>query len=97
QSSPLFPYTSLFRSFDIPVDERSLASIRTSDLQTFAGLVGRMDGVMPAHIIYSQVDEQPAGFSRFWLQQVLRAELVFKGVIFSEDRKSTRLNSSHVS
>lgn len=71
--------------FDIPVDERSLASIRTSDLQTFAGLVGRMDGVMPAHIIYSQVDEQPAGFSRFWLQQVLRAELVFKGVIFSDD------------
>ncbi len=71
--------------FDIPVDERSLDSIRKSDLQTFASLVGSIKGVMPAHVIYPQVDEQPAGFSSFWLQQILRGELGFNGVIFSDD------------
>lgn len=71
--------------FEIPVDERSLDSIRNSDLRTFAALSAAMDGVMPAHVIYSAVDPQPAGFSPFWLQQILRGELGFSGVIFSDD------------
>jgi len=71
--------------FEIPVDERSLDLIRDSDLRTFAALSTAMDGVMPAHVIYSAVDPQPAGFSRLWLQQILRDELGFSGIIFSDD------------
>ena len=68
-----------------PVDERSLEQIRASDLQPFAQLSRQLAAVMPAHVIYPQVDDRPAGFSRRWLQEILRGELQFTGVIFSDD------------
>lgn len=65
----------------IPVDERSLAEMEP-DLTPYRRL--RLDGVMPAHVIYPRVDPRPAGFSPVWLQK-LRAEFSFEGVIFSDD------------
>ncbi|MDK9703579.1 MAG: beta-N-acetylhexosaminidase [Sulfuritalea sp.] len=65
----------------IPVDERSLAEM-APDLEPYRRL--RLDGVMPAHVIYPQVDSRPAGFSPVWLEK-LRKEFGFDGVIFSDD------------
>lgn len=65
----------------IPVDERSLAEMEP-DLTPYRRL--KLDGVMPAHVIYPQVDSRPAGFSPLWLQK-LRTEFGFDGVIFSDD------------
>lgn len=69
----------------IPVDERSFEQIEKGDLQPFKALSSLYDAVMPAHVIYSSVDAQPAGFSSHWLQTLLRQEMAFDGVIFSDD------------
>lgn len=69
----------------IPIDERSLDDIRAKDLLPFRQLSQQLAAVMPAHVIYPQVDDSPAGFSRRWLQDILRGELGFDGVIFSDD------------
>ncbi|MFU8797783.1 MAG: beta-N-acetylhexosaminidase [Gammaproteobacteria bacterium] len=71
---------------EIPIDNRSYAEIAARDLIPFKRLIqSGLDGIMPAHVIYPQVDEKPAGFSPIWLQKVLRGELGFKGMIFSDD------------
>lgn len=71
---------------DMPVDPRNLAQLREADLVPFARLVAAgLEGIMPAHVVYPAVTPDPAGYSRFWLQQVLRTEMGFEGVIFSDD------------
>jgi beta-N-acetylhexosaminidase len=69
----------------IPVDERPLDVLRAVDMQPFMALRHRLAALMPAHVIYPAVDDRPAGFSARWLQGILRGELGFDGVIFSDD------------
>ncbi|MEE9304159.1 MAG: beta-N-acetylhexosaminidase, partial [Thiotrichaceae bacterium] len=70
----------------IPIDSRSKEDIFSADIQPFIHLFKEgLDAVMPAHVIYPEIDNNPAGFSRVWLQDILRQQLKFDGVIFSDD------------
>lgn len=70
---------------DIPVDDRPLQTILADDATPYQWLSSSLASVMPAHVIYSQVDSRPAGFSAKWLQDILRAQMGFQGMVFSDD------------
>jgi beta-N-acetylhexosaminidase len=70
----------------VPVDSRPLADILRKDLAPYrAAIDAGLAAVMPAHVIFPQIDAEPAGYSRVWLQDVLRGRLGFTGMIFSDD------------
>lgn len=70
---------------DLPIDKRPFSHILHSDLAPYQAFVGRLDAIMPAHVIYPEVDAMPAGFSKVWLQSILRKKLGYQGVILSDD------------
>lgn len=70
----------------LPVDDRDFDAIQHKDLIPFKQLIDDgLEAIMPAHVVYEKIDPNPAGFSHFWLQTVLRQQLGFNGVIFSDD------------
>jgi beta-N-acetylhexosaminidase len=71
---------------EVPVDERPLADLFASDLIPFAALArAGLEAIMPAHVVYPAVDDKPAGFSRIWIEDILRERLRFDGLVFSDD------------
>lgn len=72
--------------FDIAVDDRSLDAMRATDLVPFvAGIKAGADAVMMAHITYPQVAPEPAGYAPRWIGEILRKDMGFRGVVFSDD------------
>ncbi|MGF6954912.1 beta-N-acetylhexosaminidase [Paraburkholderia youngii] len=69
----------------MPVDERPLDEILGNDVAPYDWLGLSLGAVLPAHVVYPAVDAKPAGFSRIWLQDILRGKLGFEGAIFSDD------------
>ncbi|MET0936315.1 MAG: beta-N-acetylhexosaminidase [Luteibacter sp.] len=70
----------------IAVDPRSKNDILTTDLLPFvAGIDAHAEAVMVAHVKYTAVDDQPAGYSHVWIEEILRGELGFRGCVFGDD------------
>jgi len=70
----------------VPRDERPLSDLLRKDMLPYRAVIeAGLAGVMPAHVIYPEVDAEPAGYSRVWLQDHLRGKLGFDGLVFSDD------------
>jgi beta-N-acetylhexosaminidase (EC:3.2.1.52) len=70
---------------ELPIDRRSLAELEAKDIIPFRNLASILDGIMPAHILFPDVDPAPVGFSKWWLCDYLKQQIGFNGVIFSDD------------
>lgn len=70
----------------LPVDSRNFEEVYQHDMEPFISLiVNGIDALMPAHILFPEVDNQPVGFSHRWLNEILKRDLLFSGIIFSDD------------
>ena len=70
----------------LPIDDRDITALRHKDFIPFKQLIAEgLEGIMPAHVLYPNIDSQQAGFSNFWIQKILREELNFNGTVFSDD------------
>ena len=69
----------------IPIDTRPAEEILEGDFQVFVQCIDLLDAIMPAHVQYPAVDKECAGFSSVWIQQKLRGQLNFEGIVFSDD------------
>ena len=69
-----------------PKDERTTGEIFRKDLVPYkTAIQAGLAAVMPAHVIFPQADAEPAGYSKYWLHDVLRGKLGFQGLVFSDD------------
>ena len=70
---------------EAPIDNRYLEDLLNKDLKPFLALAKKLNGVMPAHITFPKVDPCSVGFSSYWIKRILRHNLGFEGIIFSDD------------
>ncbi len=70
---------------ELPVDHRQLIALEQHDLIPFVKLMSKLDAIMPAHILFPQIDESPVGFSKKWIREILRQTYSFEGLVFSDD------------
>ncbi|MGE0482851.1 MAG: beta-N-acetylhexosaminidase [Gammaproteobacteria bacterium] len=71
---------------ELPIDERDLYDIEQADLLPFRTLVrAGLEGIMMAHVLYPRVDSVAAGYSKRWIGDILRTDMRFEGVVFSDD------------
>lgn len=70
---------------ELPVDNRDFAEIWAHDLYPYRILKHKLAGIMMSHILYPQIDNKPAGFSKYWIQNIFRNEIHYNGAIFSDD------------
>ena len=83
---PSHGYATADSHVAMPRDERPVPEIFKKDVLPYkAAIEAGLAGIMPAHVVYPRADSEPAGYSKYWLREVLRGKLGFAGVIFSDD------------
>ena len=69
----------------LPEDKRSLEELMLSDIKPYLKLSEKIDAVMCAHVLFSSIDKNIPSYSNFWLNEFLREQLKYKGIVFSDD------------
>ena len=71
---------------ELPQDPRFYQDLLDADIKPFQQLIeAGLTAIMPAHVIYTAIDDRPASVSKHWLQTILREQLGFNGLIISDD------------
>lgn len=71
--------------FALPVDRRSLSELESCDLIPYRALAQKLGGIMTAHVAFPNIEDSLPTYSSYWLNDVLRKEIGFEGLIFSDD------------
>lgn len=70
---------------ELPKDSRWLDDLLSHDMAPYRKLGSRLDAIMTAHVLFPEVDTNIPAFSPRWLKEILRSQVGFEGVIFSDD------------
>ena len=68
-----------------PSDNRNYEDLLNRDIKPFFDLKDKLGAVMSAHRVFPKVDDKSVGFSSKWLKDILRQEINFNGLVFSDD------------
>ena len=72
--------------FDVAIDPRTLDELHDTDLMPFIdGVASGAEAVMMAHVTYPAIDARPAGYSRVWIEDILRGDMRFRGAVIGDD------------
>ena len=70
---------------ELPIDERRLNDLMSTDIKPYIELKDKLDAIMCAHILFSEVDNKIPSFSNIWINDILRNKINYKGLILSDD------------
>ncbi len=77
----------------LPVTDAPLETLRATDFAPFAALRGQ-PWAMTAHMVFSAVDDVAATVSKPLIERIIRGEIGFDGVLFSDDLSMRALGGS---
>ncbi len=69
----------------LPIDNRPIEDLIASDIKPYIELKDKLDIVMCGHILFPEIDGNIPSFSSAWIQDILKMELNYNGLVISDD------------
>ena len=70
---------------ELAEDHRELEELFAVDIKPYLELSNKLDAIMCAHILFPNIDKYIPSYSRYWLKNILRENIKYEGLIFSDD------------
>ncbi|MCS6893913.1 MAG: beta-N-acetylhexosaminidase, partial [Deltaproteobacteria bacterium] len=81
--------------FELPVVRKTLDQLYECELVPYLSFPAELRFIMTAHVLYPEIDTVPATLSKFFLQDLLRQKLGFRGHIIADDIEMKALVDFH--